>query len=654
MKTKEIAIILAIVALASVSIATYVDESADADATTVVVDTAEELINAMKASYSVNGSIVTPVPVNISISSDITLVDSDLGAWGTDRQGSAYFCGTINGNGHTITTNFTSGCNYLAAYAIGTTTIENLHIKSYGSVFTLIYQAGIGGGNPSNQIMTFEDVVLDAYVETGNNDSAFIVQGRDCTLNFVDCVNNADYYMSTRSAIFMGGMANGTVNVNFRGCINNGEISGIETYMFMGNDAISAETGQTLSVTVDENCKNNGSITGNKAALFSIHNGNNSTMNQLNESLASRSDLVSNIRMIEKLTISVSYGDEGVITISDANADDNYKVSMSAYATINVGGTYGVILNIDFTDGSVYAGRFLDKNTAMQKYGLDVSGDYITGGATFPYKVVEDANGARAYIFDFGTESNSWTLDANPRISVAAYSDGIYKGAMDAPNYTSDLQSTATTYVGTFQTYSNVEYDIMSAGGNIVKEGESIQFSVAVLNGYEVVSVKVGDTVLTADSGVYTYVPTSDFTVTVETKQVAYSVSYNLSENVSLSSMPSTIGFNDPYYVTISVSEGYEIAVAIVTMGGENLRISGNVIDIPSVTGNLSINITASPIDEPTEDSGDSGWNDDEDLPPFIPTQTAEDDNTVTIVACASAAAVAAIMAVFLIIDRKG
>ena len=47
-------------------------------------------------------------------------------------------------------------------------------------------------------------------------------------------------------------------------------------------------------------------------------------------------------------------------------------------------------------------------------------------------------------------------------------------------------------------------------------------------------------------------------------------------------------------------------------------------------------------------------WDDDEDLPPFIPTQPAEDDDTVTIVACAAAAAVAAIMAVFLIIDRKG
>ena len=47
------------------------------------------------------------------------------------------------------------------------------------------------------------------------------------------------------------------------------------------------------------------------------------------------------------------------------------------------------------------------------------------------------------------------------------------------------------------------------------------------------------------------------------------------------------------------------------------------------------------------------GWSDDDELPPFIPTQTGGDGDTVTIVACAAAAAVAAIMAVFLIIDRK-
>ena len=47
------------------------------------------------------------------------------------------------------------------------------------------------------------------------------------------------------------------------------------------------------------------------------------------------------------------------------------------------------------------------------------------------------------------------------------------------------------------------------------------------------------------------------------------------------------------------------------------------------------------------------GWNDDDELPPFIPTQSAEENDTVTIVACAAAAVVAALMAVFLIISYK-
>ena len=61
-----------------------------------------------------------------------------------------------------------------------------------------------------------------------------------------------------------------------------------------------------------------------------------------------------------------------------------------------------------------------------------------------------------------------------------------------------------------------------------------------------------------------------------------------------------------------------------------------------------------SSMDSTNEDVTSPSWDDDEDLPPFIPAQPADDDDTVTIVACAAAAAVAAILAVFLVIDRKG
>ena len=64
-----------------------------------------------------------------------------------------------------------------------------------------------------------------------------------------------------------------------------------------------------------------------------------------------------------------------------------------------------------------------------------------------------------------------------------------------------------------------------------------------------------------------------------------------------------------------------------------------------AVTGNQVVN---------TDTAVNPGYDDDEDLPPFIPSQSSNDDDTVTIVACAAAAAVAAILAVFLVIDRKG
>ena len=73
---------------------------------------------------------------------------------------------------------------------------------------------------------------------------------------------------------------------------------------------------------------------------------------------------------------------------------------------------------------------------------------------------------------------------------------------------------------------------------------------------------------------------------------------------------------------------------------------------VENLTGDVTFYLIMLPEDYQPEPS--PGYDDDDELPPFIPTQPAEDDDTVTIVACAAAAAVAAIMAVFLIIDRKG
>ena len=56
---------------------------------------------------------------------------------------------------------------------------------------------------------------------------------------------------------------------------------------------------------------------------------------------------------------------------------------------------------------------------------------------------------------------------------------------------------------------------------------------------------------------------------------------------------------------------------------------------------------------EPTPDPEPTPGYDDEDLPPFIPAQPKDSGDDVTIVACAAAAVVAALMAVFLIVSYK-
>ena len=66
----------------------------------------------------------------------------------------------------------------------------------------------------------------------------------------------------------------------------------------------------------------------------------------------------------------------------------------------------------------------------------------------------------------------------------------------------------------------------------------------------------------------------------------------------------------------------------------------------------ISGSITLYPVLIEETSTNPPSWDDEDDLPPFIPTQDSDDDS-VTIVACAAAAVVAALMAVFLIVSYK-
>ena len=98
-----------------------------------------------------------------------------------------------------------------------------------------------------------------------------------------------------------------------------------------------------------------------------------------------------------------------------------------------------------------------------------------------------------------------------------------------------------------------------------------------------------------------------------------------------------------PETATLSIAQAASASV------GVSLKSDGMIY---TVNNNLSGSVDGKV--QNTDVAVNPGYDDDEDLPPYIPSQSSNDDDTVTIVACAAAAAVAAILAVFLVIDRKG
>lgn len=134
----------------------------------------------------------------------------------------------------------------------------------------------------------------------------------------------------------------------------------------------------------------------------------------------------------------------------------------------------------------------------------------------------------------------------------------------------------------------------------------------------------------------------------------------NLLATFDLSVQGATAGkFNLTVTVSILAPTGMVLSNAWVVyfdddgVEKERFRATVNGSEVTFTTTHTSSYAVYGEYEDEGSGSGTGSWDDDEDLPPFIPTQPAEDDNTVTIVACAAAAAVAAIMAVFLIIDRK-
>ena len=76
---------------------------------------------------------------------------------------------------------------------------------------------------------------------------------------------------------------------------------------------------------------------------------------------------------------------------------------------------------------------------------------------------------------------------------------------------------------------------------------------------------------------------------------VYYSVTNNLTECTNSNSATQAIG-GESYSATITAKSGYELKSVTVTMGGNSVTVSGGVINIANVTGNIVITAVAEEI----------------------------------------------------------
>ena len=300
---------------------------------------------------------------------------------------------------------------------------------------------------------------------------------------------------------------------------------------------------------------------------------------------------------------------EMILTNCVANVGSDNSNSM-----FQSGGTHALVVN-----SGTYAGTVRNGTTNLQIKAGTFTGDYsdISEYVAEGSQMVGNIVGPKSDT-EISSGSSNVTVDTDDDIVVIPVQDGGVSNA-------------------TVSATINASGDVPAGEGadsnvSMVFQG-SIDGNGLAMSAKQVASSALPDTVIKSN-----LLATFDLSV-----QGATAGNFNLTVTVSI---PTPVGMVlSNVWVIYYDDSGVEQDRFDATVNGSEITFSTTHTSAYSVYGEY---------EEEGSGSGTGTWDDDEDLPPFIPTQPAKDDNTVTIVACAAAAAVAAIMAVFLIIDRKG
>ena len=383
-----------------------------------------------------------------------------------------------------------------------------------------------------------------------------------------------------------------------------------------------------------------------------------------------------------------------VATIGDVG----YSTLQGALDAAKDGDTINLLTDIVLTGDKDNAGATIKSGVTID--GTKADGGCFTISTSTAYKVL--ATVQNAY---FGHELTLRNVNV---ISESTYQYsmclwlGMQSGRLILDNVTLKTESTSNTQPLTIGGASTQKIDVTIKNSTII--ASSIGYSIisfnpvdmniigSYLKGWAVVYMKYqaasgthGSVVNITDSEIV-----SINEVTGETNDFAAIVSEDRDVTFNLTDIRATIGetkgnnqtlFSSNPFTPEQGTNTFNIGgdATVVTFVGDNVNmlytyqnneypaggkceITGGTytgIDTVEITQyiseelNIKVNEDGSISISEFEPTPQPGYNEDEDLPPFIPTQPKDSGDDVTIVACAAAAVVAALMAVFLIVSYK-
>ena len=152
---------------------------------------------------------------------------------------------------------------------------------------------------------------------------------------------------------------------------------------------------------------------------------------------------------------------------------------------------------------------------------------------------------------------------------------------------------------------NNLSHCTINNTSNLINKNGSYNATISPNSGYRIESIVVtmggADISSTVVTGNNINIPsvTGDIVITaIATASVSTPTTYTVTNNLShcsTSNASNTVNKNGSYNATISVNNGYTLSSIVVTMGGTDITsqvVSGNSINIASVTGDVVITVT--------------------------------------------------------------